>query len=198
LAQVGQAVQAVADNSLPAIARATSRFGEGLSRSGDTLLANTEGALQTTSSAILDILNGAANVLPGKTSSLLSEAGEAIPVVTSEAVQTVTPVVNNVLASIESSQSEVVKTLDNVQNWKFFTDDSHWQTGYWEQQIIKTNEFVNNWNEKSLNDVLNNVNSKLELAQNNFNKIAKSNPNMIEVDVNDISNKVNGISTTLV
>ena len=136
LQEAGEKAVAAVEVLIPALGRGGVTLSVELGQAGLVLLSNSAAAAASAGSAVLQLAEGLLTVLPQRSAELLAQS---LPTATDAAVSTVSIGIEaeqrlaaEALALAEEKANEVVAA---VSQWRFFSDPSHWQNGYWERQI---------------------------------------------------------------
>ena len=164
--KVGSTTSGSVDSALTmaieALNRAGSIFSSQLAEKGDVLTANIDGALTKTGDALLTIPSTASESFKAFSDKAQTSASTTpvsdLPLgltLYKSATSTSTSSLSAPTASelVDAFNAKINGITNKVQGWKLFSDDNHWQNGYWEGKInqlqntdsIKAQNAVNEW-----------------------------------------------------
>jgi len=149
----------------PALDRAGSTLGSELSEAGEKLTTSTTTFATGFSSTVNDIATDLTTVVPARTAELLAESQSKL----SDTDTQVATVVGTASSKVDALVATLQGTWDSARQYKLFPDDSHWETGYWEQQIKGISKLTNDLQDDALRDqYISNVGSTLSAAGDRF------------------------------
>lgn len=137
--------QSAVAQSVTALGRASSRFGTELAEKGSILIRNTAEFTTSVTNGIGEIFEDVTTILPAKTVQILKQSSTQLPVIAEDAAQTSGTLQSSITDLSNNVQRIVQDTVDRAGQWRFFSDENHWETGFWEQQIkrlVSTSEKI--------------------------------------------------------
>jgi hypothetical protein len=114
-----------------ALSRASASFSEQLADKLSILAENTASAIDKVGTGVTQIAVDATKIVPERSAELLQRSSERLAVQREQSQEQLQGLLSQ--ASIQVP-SVLEQTLQKVSQWRLFSDENHWEKGYWEQQ----------------------------------------------------------------